>query len=322
MRKDAGQSLDAVSSRILAAADLSNATLSDLDGDFTVHTSVHDREADGCQLHPGKRLVLLTVDNEFSDFFENWLLHAEKIIDPNKHKVVVVPEDEGVVSTLKRLQTTPERFEIMEDIGAQSDLFQVGDVSNTTPWGTKGFSHLVNSRPRRLLHILEKGCPVLYVDTDTVWLKDPFKDVDAAGLHDIYLTDDHGNPNAFQTHNCKNGDIWNFCTCFMYVRPTEQAKQLMQSWILRAQEKMKHDQYTLNQPEFNEVLCNSNSSYTMLPREKYPSGEVFNLRGVELRGENAPVVVHANYRVGHDAKRGFMVSHGMWDLEKAAQVRK
>lgn len=327
IRKDAGalETTSAAGSLSSVFDSASNATSVELEGsggNSSIHVAA--KEAESCQLHPGKRLVLVTVDKDYLDFFENWLLFAEKHLSAEKQKVVVVPEDGSVTPGLRQLQMTPggtERFEIKENMNT---LVQIGDedITNTTPWGSNGFSQLVNTRPRRLLYLLNKGCSVLYVDVDTVWLKDPFHDIDAAGQHDIYLTDDHGNPNAFQTHSCKNGDTWNFCTCFMYVRPTEHAKQLMQLWINEAERRKKFDQFALNQPEFNNVLCNSNSSYTMLPRKLYPSGEVFNIRGVDLEGPSAPAVVHANYRVGREAKQGFLDGKGLWQVERPSKEHK
>eukprot|EP00929_Paragymnodinium_shiwhaense_P010285 TRINITY_DN114870_c0_g1_i1.p1 TRINITY_DN114870_c0_g1~~TRINITY_DN114870_c0_g1_i1.p1 ORF type:complete len:365 (+),score=66.63 TRINITY_DN114870_c0_g1_i1:93-1187(+) len=319
LRKDAGPPLhvggpvpdDVVSVRLT----LSNSTSSELRGNITAARAAASEE-DSCQIHPGKRLVVVTVDSDFADFFENWLLYAEKQLTPSRHKIVVIPEDSGVLSRLQRLRTeSPDRFDVHHDVGVLGrDLVQVENDANTTPWGTNGFSHLVNMRPRRLAHFLQKGCAVLYVDVDTVWLKNPFVDIDNAGTHDIYLTDDHGNVNSFNSHTCKNGDFWNFCTCFMYVRPTDTAIQLMHLWADHAAAASKQDARTLNQPEFNRVLCASNATYTMMSRQKYPSGEVFNLRSLDLHGPSAPVIVHANYRVGHDAKKLFMQSKGLWLL--------
>merc|ERR550532_885283 len=124
------------------------------------------------------------------------------------------------------------------------------------------------------MSLLHQGLIVLYADIDTVWLKDPFKDIGAAGWADMYLTIDHP------------GTQRPFCTCFMFVRPTAASRQVIRAWGVKVVGQ------TSNQGAFNDELRRLKPSTRIvvkaLPVKRYPHG------GKRPSAYKNVAVLHAN----------------------------
>lgn len=324
MRKDENQHLEHSGVAVSTAGEL--ATLGDASSSTASASGVLG-EASNCKPYPGRRVVLVTVDLMYVDFFENWLLSAERHVKSDSEKIVVIAEERAAQPLLERLRYGPgkdsPRFDLVEDEPDTKFLLALGDVAvdagrdDATPYGTDGFASLVNRRAKRITRYLEKGCPVLYVDVDTVWLKNPLADLDAAGLHDLYLTEDLGASEVSKRHSCKPDDQPNYCTCFIYARPTEAAIATIRQWMVSSAKN--GDSKALAQPQFNSALCAQHKTvkYFVLPRDRYPSGGALtsHLEKTELFGTTGPTVVHANYRIGHAAKKDFLLQNGLWNLQ-------
>lgn len=292
-------------------------------------------DASKCKPYPGRRVVLVTVDTTYVDFFANWLLSAEKVLDPTAHKIVVIAEERAAQPQLERLRyaagKTGPRFDLVEDEPDTKFLLALSESDShdavtameknvATPYGSEGFASLVNRRAKRINRFLSKDCAVLYVDVDTVWLKNPFNDIDKAGqVHDLYLTEDLGASGISRPHKCTPDDKPNYCTCFIYARPTEQAVGVINSWMTRSAKN--GDSKALAQPQFNSALCDLRQKvqYYVLPKDKYPSGGALtsHMEKKALFGPSGPAVVHANYRIGHAAKMDFLMQNGLWTLPPA-----
>eukprot|EP00929_Paragymnodinium_shiwhaense_P114239 TRINITY_DN82587_c0_g1_i1.p1 TRINITY_DN82587_c0_g1~~TRINITY_DN82587_c0_g1_i1.p1 ORF type:complete len:366 (+),score=55.97 TRINITY_DN82587_c0_g1_i1:147-1244(+) len=277
-----------------------------------------------CASFPGKRVIMTTVNWEYLDFFENWLLSAERHINKATDQIVVIPEQQNVTARLYQLRQpgggfSPARFEVLEDGYSQSMRHARSDAATKHPYKSAGFNKLVNRRAEHVAKLVEDGCEVLYVDIDTVWLKNPLKDVEAVGEADLYLVDDAGLPRLVREHSCGLDDPAQFCSCFIYVRPTNAGKQFMRSWV--ASTEAKQIDKTPNQGIFNQVFCDNHGqfSYKVLPWEKYPSGSVLDhmrLTADKLSGDAGPTVLHANYRTGHRDKLEFMKKWNVWHVSQ------
>lgn len=292
-----------------------------LDSRLNVSSFDHAR----CRLYPNKRVVLVTVDSTYTDFFENWLLFAERHLS-DKEQLVAIAEDPKALGALHRLQLGKDgqnRYDIVEeepDIHAliaetSSALLETGE-NRSSPYGTEGFVRLVTRRSRRIARFLEHGCSVLYADIDTVWLRSPFDDIDAAGEHEIYFTDDKPKDARTVADYCKPqaSEPPNICTCFLYVRPTKQATSLIRDWTISAA--MQQNQDKACQVQFNAVFCKNiaHIDYAVLPKERYPSGETLRQFAPKFYTKGGPTVVHANYRVGHANKKLFLQQNNVWNL--------
>jgi len=240
-----------------------------------------------CMPYPGKRVIIVTVNNDFLDMFRNWLHTSEAYIDNETDQLVVYPYDKVVASKLRNMRSN------------SSLHFEVGAVSSARrlfDFRSPGYAKLVNSRPSLLSYWLEKNCTVLYVDIDTVWVRPIFPAVmAAAGARSLYLIKD---ARRSWIHNEKNY----FCTCFIYANPVPGVKKLMADWGVRVKGKKQ------NQPPFNRALYSSHVDYGTLPEAEFPYGKYADEHDLN----KSAVVLHANWRKGMDAKIAFFKQRGLW----------
>jgi len=186
------------------------------------------------------------------------------------------------------LKTLGDTLDAKFDTSAAKD-----PAGDPTIHGTELYGQLVGGRAGHILSVLQQKVPVLYVDIDTVWKNDPFRDID--GVADMELTLDHPKtPNPF-------------CTCFIYARPTDASLQAMRLWGERVVGKL------TNQATFNEVVkeMEENDQITLktLQQIKYPHGGLAD----ERYTGNQPTVVHANYMKGVQVKVDWFQHLGLWN---------
>ena len=73
------------------------------------------------------------------------------------------------------------------------------------------------------------------------------------------------------------------------------------------------------QPALNYALRRTAGlSYRILPRELYPNGATYFMRGIRPPGSVGPVIVHNNWMRGAEGKRARFEQHGMWFLDDGA----
>uniref|UniRef100_A0A7S1WGI0 Nucleotide-diphospho-sugar transferase domain-containing protein n=1 Tax=Alexandrium catenella TaxID=2925 RepID=A0A7S1WGI0_ALECA len=264
-----------------------------------------------CALYPGKRVVLVTVNYNYLDFFRNWLHYAEAHLKDTE-QLVVMAEDSAAQGPLEAMRESSNVSFVVAEPGAEKPGAgaDANETSKEVPkpfnYGSKEYGSLVWRRPKYILNLLRGGCTVLYVDIDTVWTADPFLELGKKPARDMYLISDD-DPKG-------RGDTVYLCTCFMYLQPKRPVKQLMtqwsQSWDGRA---------TKNQFRFNFVLkaMKSMVDFGVLPIDKFPPG-------VSLDQFPNASIVHANWVNGHAAKKCVLTRRGLWavagqkDLESCA----
>lgn len=270
--------------------------------DYQMSSQSRGNFSGACTPFPHQRVVLVTVNYEYVDFFRNWLHYAQKFLQETE-RLLAVAEDDAVVPALKQVQKASHvKFSIAAH-GAKS-LVMLPDEGLPAvslleaPYGTQEYGEVVWRRPHYLLDLLSKGCTVLYVDIDTVWAKDPFLDIGARRGHDLYLVPDDS--------KAGKSDRMYFCSCFLYMQPTALNRQLVHWWSESARGNR-------NQFVFNRILKALKSKFSFewasLPVEKYPPGE-----GVNSYPDAS--VIHANWVTGHDSKVCFMKARGLWAEEE------
>jgi len=232
-------------------------------------------------------VVLVTVSMDYLDMFKNWLYFAKPFLQGKQLFVEV--EDASSVAPLSELFRQQGDEMSVKMHGAGRDLAGKTSEFAKGEWGT-----LVGRRPQHILRLLQRGVMVLYVDIDTVWLKDPFEDIEAAGSADIYLTEDH--PGT--THRP-------YCTCFIAARPTAASLLVMETWA----EKVKGQ--STNQGVFNDELFklkkDNKIGVKVLSQSKYPHG-----RSPPRVYKKGVTVVHANWMRGLDKKVKWLKTLGLW----------
>lgn len=256
-----------------------------------------------CKPYPGKRVVLLTVDSEFMNFFHNWLLHAKPFITSTE-QIVVIPEDDKAVPLLEEAQKSSNlSFDILSVKGkkGKASLLQAGNGRLAPNFGSQAYGALVTERPAHIANFIGRGCTVFYVDIDSAWAKDPFQEIALAGKHDLYLTDDTPG-NRMKTL----GETWYACTCLLYLQPTKAVRGLVRKWSAGVASAWR------NQPALNKVLREDFESkksvdFKLLPFGMFPPGKVGN------QYKDA-AIFHANYHKGLPDKIAYMTQMGVWKL--------
>jgi len=252
-----------------------------------------------CALYPNQRIVVVTVNYEYVDFFVNWL-HFAKDYLRDTERLVVYAEDSAAVPALNQVLAgsdvhftvvSPNALVSPKSRNRGTSLLDV-NINVGAPYGTQEYGEVVWRRPLHLLTLLRRGCTVLYVDIDTVWAKDPFLDIGQKPGHDMYLVEDDAEK--------KRPDWTYFCSCFLYLQPKPAVRQLLSLWS----DFMNGNK---NQHVFNRVLVALKGAvdFAVLPMEKYPPGPV-------SHKYPSATVVHANWVNGHDAKVCFMQRRGVW----------
>lgn len=280
--------------------------------------------AASCKPYPGKRVVMVSISEEYLDMFRNWLHFAGRYLNDTE-QLVAVAEDLSVEVLLRQLANTTEdgqpaplpRFDVVRSSGATS----VGEDPNRTAlrgssvernvsedpdaphFDSQPFGDLVTQRSTHMLAFLHQGCTVLYSDIDNVWVKDPFHELARLPGKDLLATDDEA-PNV-TSHSY-------LCTCFLYVQPSRATEDLMTAWGQASA-----GQRT-NQRPFNAVLQEAQEAGRLtsgvLPASEFPPGKVAS------DYPNA-TIFHANWVSGLPKKIEFFEDRGLWSLPKDEGAR-
>eukprot|EP00928_Gymnodinium_smaydae_P047386 TRINITY_DN3161_c0_g3_i3.p2 TRINITY_DN3161_c0_g3~~TRINITY_DN3161_c0_g3_i3.p2 ORF type:complete len:342 (+),score=64.14 TRINITY_DN3161_c0_g3_i3:330-1355(+) len=276
---------------------------------------------DACSKYPGRRVVLVAVDTDYVRFFENWLLHAGKVLGDHE-QVVVLAEDASALAALKTLRdgASKGRLRGFELLSAEASAGPSLLEQSSTPWGTRGYNELMHRRPGHFLRFLQQGCAVLMADVDAVWLKNPFDEIAAAGEQDLYFVDDGfrvGEDDPLPlwtpgTRDCKATKV-NFCGGFVYARASSAGVAFTQRWSSEClTSKYTNDG---NQRVMNDVLCEhmQDVRFAVLPAERFPIG-------TSARKAQDPTIVHANWIVTHEDKMAFLKELGLWNVSEILEA--
>jgi len=219
--------------------------------------------------------ILLTVNDGYYDFFQNWWAHFDRLNLPQK--VVVVAEDDVVFAKLKtNYQITVERSHLTQSAAHAYDAIE--------------YKKMVSTRAQHILHHLREGEDVLYTDVDTVWLLDPT---------------DYLNQHADLVAQLDGTDY--YCTGFMGIRSNARSIQFVEHWGTELAQRPQ-----LNQPIFNHVLRHTDGlQHIALSDALFPNGKQY-FETMDKNKKQAVVVVHNNYIIGHYAKKKRFQDNGLW----------
>jgi hypothetical protein len=222
--------------------------------------------------------ILMTVNNAYLDFFQNWIHFYNKL--QVNYPMIITAEDDVVFLRLRQINGKP-RF-----TPVRSWRISLGSA---VAYKSKGFKELASGRPTYILRYLEKGTNILYADTDSVWLHDPapfFK-----GQYDMWMQVDSPG---------------NLCTGLMAIKSNNVSIELMKKWEASLKKRL-----AVNQPAFNKVHRNSTIHLKPLDRNLFPSGNLYFGKFNDDKRKNV-VIVHNNYKIGHDSKLERFKSFKLW----------
>lgn len=165
-------------------------------------------------------------------------------------------------------------------------------------FGTGELTKITGSRPWFILHLLQVGLNVLYVDADAQLLKDPF--LQFADVVDMASADDDidsSDPNKSRSPN--------LCSGLLFARPTPATKKFMETWFREMSPN--NDQIAYN-AIYQRMIGSSTDAKAapfkvkVLNINLFPPGP-FYFEDLLTPEEKAQVyMIHNNYIVGHDAK--------------------
>jgi rhamnogalacturonan II specific xylosyltransferase len=241
------------------------------------HKEIHETKETN-NLSSTNWTILMTVNDAYFDFFQNWFHFYQKL--QLKYPLIVIAEDDVVflkliqlngntVFTLVRSWRTSHRSAVV--------------------YGSKGFNELASGRPTYILKYLEKGTNILYADTDSVWLHDPVPYF--LGKYDMWMQLD--SPRKF-------------CTGLMAIKSNNESFTLMRLWEASLKERL-----DIDQTAFNKVYRNSSIHLKPLDRNLFPSGNLYFDQFSDAKRKNV-IIVHNNYIVGHEKKLKRFEKFKLW----------
>ncbi|XP_060603233.1 uncharacterized protein LOC132756234 [Ruditapes philippinarum] len=187
----------------------------------------------------------MTVNDGYFDFFQNWIHFYNKL--QLNFPLIVIAEDDDVFLKLHQLNT-------------QSVFTLVRSWRNTlrsaVVYGSKEFNELASGRPTYILTYLETGTNILYADTDSVWLHDPFPYFQ--GTFDMWMQVDGPG---------------NLCTGLIAIKSNNESIKLMRLWEAALKKRL-----DIGQTVFNQVFTNSTIHLKPLDRNLFPSGNIEKVR--------------------------------------------
>ena len=227
-------------------------------------------------------IILMTVNTGYIDFYKNWFWYFQRHQLPVP--VIVVAEDETGYKKLSELYNNNKVSVTIERSESNNT------ESTAADFNSKQFNNLVGKRPTHILRHLKLGNNVLYCDTDSVWLRNPFPHL--VGEVDIWTQMDG------RSH----------CTGFLAIKCNNRTLQFIESWKKR----MVKLTYTNLQMGFMRL----NRSTVRIKGQKselFPAGNQYFRELNDAKYANT-VVVHNNFIIGHDRKLERFKNFSLWHL--------
>ena len=230
-------------------------------------------------------VVLLTFNNGYIEFFQNWFWHFNRL--QLQVPVIVIAEDDACFNKLKSLYENTGSVRVERSNRNNTEL--VADYKSPS------FNSIVGGRPIHILKQLKLGDNVIYCDVDSVWLQNPFP----------YFSGDF--------------DIWaqldgsRICTGFLAIKTNNRTIDFTSEWVhyLAGQNNKNHDQHG-----FRVVYEKSDKlklQLKILDSDLFPAGNMyFNHFDDEKRTK--VVVVHNNYIRGYDEKLERFKKFHLWKI--------
>ncbi|CAN0301406.1 unnamed protein product, partial [Ascophyllum nodosum] len=175
-------------------------------------------------------------------------------------------------------------------------------------FGDDVFKAEVLVRPHILQAILKRGYPLLWTDSDMVWLRNP-----------LTVLPKVNDTNGADLMLMIGGQPEHLCTCLLFMKPVPAAKELLVLWekeIIKIH--AKQDQATFVHPVVLELF--QGMKMDIFSNESFPPGRRYFDHPFQ---ENDPAhdnvfVVHNNNIKGHDEKVKRFKEYNLWDLGNAS----
>ena len=229
-------------------------------------------------------IILMTVNTGYLDFFQNWFWYFRR--HQLNVTVIVIAEDNACFEKLNQLYNNTSHSVTIERSGSET-------TESAADFDSAQFNKLVGQRPTHILKYLQLGYNVLYSDTDSVWLKNPFPHL--VGEFDIWAQLDH------VMH----------CTGFLAIKTNQRTLQFVREWRTYMEKRTT----TNDQIGFLEMdkrrLCIQGLNTDFFPAG-YQYFAVNSNTGYSNDKYADAVVVHNNFIIGHDKKKERFKKFNLW----------
>jgi hypothetical protein len=202
----------------------------------------------------------------------------------------------------------------MQGWAVRLELFDVShymggaiDIANATNWSTPEFARLVVGR----LHLLFGLCqqiafePFLMADLDCAFVQDPEPFLQSCGGSAPWI---QSNRDDFERPSLEHKE---FCNGIVYY-PTPQPEVFRRAidWLVQRWPSITTAAYVDDEDARNAVMHELGIEPGVLPIDKFPTGR--------LPWDRDPIIVHANWVIGMDAKIDKLRAGGHWYLKDRA----
>jgi len=237
----------------------------------------------------------------FTHFTENLLKNFEEVLACHSHHIIVVCVDEQARNNLANYASKP---------------WLTLEYKKTENSGFASFANFGTSEYNKILHykivLIRKYLPqyeeLYFVDSDIVFFRDPLPTINATPGDILFQQDAAWNQHHFLYHTY-------VCAGNIVVRNNTRTLDFLDKWIkmcnkhpeLNDQEVLYNYFAHINVSDIREV---KELHVNVLPMEEFQNGLDAFQCGWNTKAEK--VCIHANYRVGSEAKINALKSINMW----------
>ncbi|KAJ8022125.1 UDP-D-xylose:L-fucose alpha-1,3-D-xylosyltransferase 3 [Holothuria leucospilota] len=231
-------------------------------------------------------VVITTANFGYLQIVNNFLKSIKKV--GVNVSIVLVCEDDLLYN----------HFHNRKDINAVITKFTT-NIKKVQKFRTSTFNEIVNRRISHVLQLLNNGLDTFYLDSDTIWLQNPFPYFDEEA--DLFVQQEKGIP---------------YCSGMFFIRATGPSIRMVTHW--EALDKHKYN----NQYSYNKAIKETTGLRVKgLPTQKFVGGEIYFKNLIPWSERNpAPVIVHATWRLGPESKIKQLQKCGLWFLNETEMV--
>jgi len=254
-------------------------------------------------------IAISIVNCGYLAFVDNWIWHAQNIgltnylliaddIESYKHLKSHIPNNVIPSSMVHN------HHKNHPDLHHHINLTIVKNTHGFLDFGSENFNEFTCHRPYFISMILHNGYKVWYTDMDTALIKLPWD----------YFPHDKAYDYVGQFDTDASQQDYVLCTCFIWVIPTPAAKYMIHSWHSQC---MNHKADKNDQDVFQDAhkLTINHSTHPLLWTHTdplyFPTGNQVD-KSQTLYDRHPNVWFHANYRLGFENKRFFLIRNNVW----------
>ncbi|KAJ8021646.1 UDP-D-xylose:L-fucose alpha-1,3-D-xylosyltransferase 3 [Holothuria leucospilota] len=223
-------------------------------------------------------VVVTTANYGYLQIVNNFLQSFKKI--QVNVSIVIVCEDELLYN----------HFRERKDVHAVITEFSA-NITKAQKFRTRKFNEIVNRRIFYILQLIDNGIDTLYLDSDTIWIHNPFPYFDEE--YDLFVQQEIFQP---------------YCSGMFYIKATQASLRMISYWHA-----LNKDKYT------NQYAYNTAIKYTKglrvkgLPTDRFVGGEIYFRKTTPwFERKPQPVIVHATWLLGPTEKIKQLKKCGLW----------